>query len=112
MSNPFTEIDSAFNPMYLDTLTAICKRNNVEISSSIPCCIFPIEDIDPFDDNSAKSNIKKINILVRYDDWNDAPALSDIEPEIGDKIITDGKNYKVSIVENENGQWRMEGRSI
>lgn len=98
--------------MYLDTLSAVCKRNNVEVSSSISCCIFPIEDIDPFDDTNAKSDIKKINILVRYDDWNCDAVLSAIEPEIGDKVITDVKSYKICIVENENGQWRMEGRSI
>ena len=111
MTNPFSDIDTAFSPMFMDTLSADCKRNQTHYIATISCCVFPIDDIDPFDDQAQKSNIKKMNILIQKQDWNKS-ILSAIEPEIADKVVFDTYEMKVSKVENENGLWRLEGRTI
>lgn len=110
MTNPFKDNSAAFDPMFTDMLSAVCARESAVREAEIKCCIFPIEDIDPFDANEVDSAIKKVNVLIRHEDWNTS-SLSDIVPEIGDRI-TSGVSYKICNVEDENGQWRLEGRSV
>ena len=78
-------------------------------TKTIACCVFPIDDIDPFDDNANGSDIKRLNILIDVGEWE--TKMGD-EPKNGTSVTFESKSFKVSKVENENGLFKLEVRSV
>ena len=76
---------------------------------TVPCCVFPIEDIDPFAETDTASAVKRVKIVVRRADW-----LSFAEaPEIGNTVRTpDGKAWKVESSDMEQDWWSLQARSV
>jgi len=107
MSNPWNDIEKAFEPMFVDTVE-ISRSNKFTLTVSGYVDI----NEDEFDSNdSIESTVKTILVLTPYmkiDGWN----ISD-KPQVGDLIKTqDGLKFKVTNVElMHNGtQIKMEGR--
>ena len=76
---------------------------------TIPCCVFPIEDVDPFADTDTASTVKRIKIVIRRADWL---SFADA-PEIGNMVKTgDGKTWKIESSDMEQNWWSVKARSV
>lgn len=76
---------------------------------TVNCCIFPIEEVDPFAETDTASDVKRANILVRKKDW-----LSFKEtPAVGNLVITpDGRKWKIEQEDLEQDWWSIKVRSV
>ena len=106
-NNPWI-CDDAFGPMFCDTVEFTRKNG---LRSSVDCCVFPLEDTDPFFDNSdPESNIKTMNVLVQKKDW--AGTFGKDKPEIGERIKTMfDEEYRIAEVTQEQNWFRLFCRS-
>ena len=77
MSNPWKDTDEAFDVMFSDEAQFTSIKTNE--TSTLSCCVFPREDIDPFADGDNESMIRAATILVRKDVWN-----LTAKPSVGD----------------------------
>jgi len=77
MSNPWKDTDEAFDVMFSDEAQFTSIKTNE--TSTLSCCVFPREDIDPFADGDNESMIRAATILVRKDVWNFTA-----KPSVGD----------------------------
>lgn len=50
--------------------------------STVKCCVFPMETVDPFADSDNESAIKSVSVLVRHCDWH----FVEKKPSVGDQI--------------------------
>lgn len=78
MNNPWTNSDAAFDVMFTDEVEFTTVKTNE--TSTLECCVFPREDVDPFVDSDNESTIKAATILVRKRDWTfttNRPAVGD-----------------------------------
>ena len=77
--------------------------------STVKCCVFPTESVDPFADSDNESAIKSVSVLVRRGDW----FLFDEKPPVGAQItLPNGDTYKVQEATLEQDWWRVTGRSF
>lgn len=107
MNSPF-DIDSPYEVMFTDTVE-ITKANKSR--GTVPCCFFPLEDVEPFTDNDTESTIKSANILIRVTDW--ALAFSNQKIEIGDSVKgLNGITYKIADVTKEQSWFRVYARTV
>jgi hypothetical protein len=106
MKNPWNSNDLAFAPMFSEEATIVLNSNS-QLSGTVECCAFPMEDVDPFADGDNVSETRAVTMLVKKSDWK----LSS-KPVVGDKFdIGDGENYKVYSVVPEQSWWKLIGRS-
>ena len=106
MSESPWKTDNAFDAMFDDTADYTTAKDGS--CARVRCCAFPIEDIDPFAETDADSEIKKVTILVRKSEWN----FNAKSPQIGDKVeLTDDAEYRISEVNDEQNWWKLTGRS-
>ena len=106
MSNPWKDTDAAFDVMFSDEAQFTTIKTNE--TSTLRCCVFPREDVDPFADSDNVSTIKAATVLVRKSDWTFNAA-----PSIGDQVLTpNGDKYKVSSIDMEQNWYRLNGRSV
>lgn len=82
-------------------------NSNSQLSGTVECCAFPMEDVDPFADGDNISETRAVTMLVKKSDW-----LLSSKPCVGDKFtLEDGENYKVYSVVPEQSWWKLIGRS-
>lgn len=106
MSNPWTNTDEAFGVMFSDEAQFTTIKTNE--TSTLSCCVFPREDVDPFADGDNESLIRAATILVRKDDWTFAAT-----PSVGDQVLMpNGDKYKVASIDLEQNWYRLNGRSV
>lgn len=108
MDNPWKINPKALNVFFTDKVEITVKHNGQTITKTIDTCTFPLDDTDPFDDNSVESKIKQIVVLIMPDTWTFA-----VKPSIGNIItLEDFTGWKVCNFENENGLYKLEARNI
>ncbi len=78
MNNPWKCTDAAFDVMFSDEAEFTTIKTNEK--STLECCVFPREDVDPFVDSDNQSLIKSATILVRRRDW----TFTTKQPSVGD----------------------------
>ena len=106
MKNPWNNNDLAFAPMFSEEATIVLNSNS-QLSGTVECCAFPMEDVDPFADGDNISETRAVTMLVKKSDW-----LLSSKPCVGDKFtLEDGENYKVYSVVPEQSWWKLIGRS-
>ena len=100
------EEDGAFDAMFEDVATFQTVKTTE--TKTFRCCVFPIETVDPFIESDSESDVKKISVLLRKDEWD----LNQKSPSIGDAMeLRNGERYKVSEVRDEQNWWKLTGRS-
>ncbi len=108
MNNPWKDIDAAFGPMFCDEATFVLNAN-AQLSGTIDCCAFPLEDVDPFAEGDNISDIRAVTLLIKKSAWN---FTNSTKPSVGDKFtLTDGEKYKVYSIVPEQDWWKLIGRS-
>lgn len=107
MTNPWTENDAAFGPMFCDEVAYTLGSDSTQ-SGTIRCCAFPMEDVDPFAESDNVSDIRAVTLLVNKADWTFA---DNAKPSVGDRFTHDGERYRVYQVTPEQSWWRLIGRS-
>lgn len=106
MNNPWKCTDAAFDVMFSDE--AEFTTIKTDETSTLECCVFPREDVDPFADSDNQSLIKAATILVRKRDWT-----FDAKPSVGDQVLMpNGDKYKVASIDMEQNWYRLNGRSV
>ena len=110
MSNPWQE-QAAFAPMFCDVVKIDGVRSNGAFQSSVKACAFPAQDVDPFDDSSADSDMQSITVVIPKVEQTGAPLKCQVQ--IGDKLTLDDRTaWKVSDVSTVEKYWKVEARSI
>jgi len=105
MNNPWTNNELAYAPMFCDSVTFVL---GAQLSGIIQCSVFPMEDVEPFADGDNISDIRSVTLLVKKSDWN---FTNRTKPEVGDKFIMDGDNFKIYSIVPEQSWWKLIGRS-
>lgn len=104
MTNPWYCNDAAFEVMFSDTAEIKTKTER----GTVKCCVFPIEDVDPFIDTDTETKIKRISILLKKKNW-----FCGTRPSIGDRItLPNGEQFKLSEINDEQNWYKMTARSI
>lgn len=104
--SPWKCNDSAFDVMFSDEAEFLLVDNE---KSTVRCCVFPKEDVDPFVDSDNESMIMSATVLVKKCDWH----FLNTRPSVGDQIrLPNGDKYKVVTVEAEQNWWKLNGRSV
>ena len=62
MKSPWHDIDCAFDPMFTEAAEFVTSAGR---HGTVPCCVFPIEDIDPFAETDTASAVKRVKRSVR-----------------------------------------------
>lgn len=84
--NPW-QIDAPFAPMFNDTVSLA--------GSSGVACVFPIETVDPFAEQSVENEAKRISVLLKKEGIATAP-------KVGDTLTReDNSNWSIAEVEDE-----------
>jgi len=105
MISPFANIESAFAPMFTEAAEFTTSSG---IRGTVPCCVFPIEAVDPFVETDVANDVRRANILVRKCDWI---TLKE-EPKVGDSVTTpDTKRWKIETFDIEQDWYRLGVRS-
>ena len=77
--------------------------------ATVACCVFPIEEVDPFADTDLTSDVRRMSILVRH---TDLVSVKD-KPVVGGLVITpDGLRWKIEKADLEQNWWSLKARSI
>ncbi len=106
MKSPWTQIDSAFDAMFSEAAEFVTTSDK---RATVACCIFPIEDVDPFADTDVTSDVKRINIVIRQKEWMSFKE----RPTVGNLVITpDGSKWKIETSDMEQDWWSLKARSI
>lgn len=101
------EDDDAFDAMFEDVATFHTVKTTE--TKTLRCCIFPIETVDPFAESDSESDVKRISVLARKDEWD----FNQKSPSVGDSIeLRNGERYKVAEVRDEQNWWRTTARSV
>ena len=104
MNNPWNQI-KPFEVMMTDTIVLKGSRQSptTSISTIVDCCIFPVEDVEPFSEVDIDSDLETVKIV----------ALScEYMPQVGDVAITeDDVEWKLTSVKKSLGQIDMTARS-
>ena len=101
----FKDTSKAFQPFF-DSTIAIqgIRKDNCQVNTSILASLFPVEDIDPFSDVDADTEVKKIYAIV------DKTYFGKIQ--VGDTLTTEENEvFKVTKVEKTLDCTRLEARS-
>lgn len=97
--------------MFTEKIAMSGVRKRSQFQTSLHACVFHQQDVDPFSDADATSDIKQVNVLVPYEgegSWN-----FNFEPQIGDIVeLPRGQKYKVSKVSDSIGMYELVCRSI
>ena len=74
----------------------------VSISSSQgTACVFPIETVDPFAEQSVENEAKRISVLLKKEGIETAP-------KVGDTLTReDNSNWSIAEVEDEQTWWKL-----
>ena len=73
MSNPWKE-QLPFAPMFCDVIKIDGTREGVQgFQSTVRACVFPIEDVEPFDQSCADSDVQSITVIVPKSESTGAP---------------------------------------
>lgn len=105
--SPYIDIDKAFDPMFMECADFTTEQGGLR--GTVPCCLFPVESIDPFVETDIDTKVKRANVLVRKRDWLD---LED-KPQIGDHVRwVDGSEWLVESCDIEQDWYRMEVRGV
>lgn len=106
MKSPYIGIDDAFAPMFTEVVE---YTTSTGVKGTVPCCFFPIEEVDPFVETDIDNETRRANILIRRKDWL---AYSD-EPKVGNSVSTpDGRKWKVETYDLEQDWYKLGVRSI
>lgn len=106
--NPWRD-DGAFDDMFCDVVEISGTRDGSPFQTSLDACVFPREDVDPFVESSAESDVRKIDVLVRV---RDADRSGAYRPQLGDVVEREGGDkWKVCGVEKEQNWYRITARS-
>ena len=107
MQTPWHNDFKAFEIMFDDVVEYSVSK--ADERGTIDCCIFPIENIDPFADIDTDSSIKLMSVLIKKSCWH----FTTKQPDIGDVItLPCGKKFKIAEVDEEQNWWKTVGRSI
>ena len=105
MNNPWNNFD-AFSPMFCDKVEITLKANNQKFT--VNACTFPLEQVDPFVENSNESLIKLVTVLLCKKCFP-----KDLKPKVGDTItLENGEKYNISEITDEQTWWKCLSRSI
>lgn len=105
--NPWHIIEP-YKAMYTDIIAISGVRKRDSYYTSLKACVFDQQDVDPFCDSDATTNLKMINVLISYDNW-----MLNIKPQIGDTItLENAEKYKVVKVSESMGLYDLNCRSI
>lgn len=110
MNNPWQE-QAAFAPMFCDVVKIDGVRGNGAFQSSVKACVFPAQDVDPFDGASADSDMQSIVVIVPKAEQTGAPVKCQVQ--IGDTLtLDDSTAWKASDISTVEKYWKIEARSI
>lgn len=107
MKNPWNNDFGAFEIMFDDA--AEYAAEGCGEKGTIRCCVFPVENVDPFADVDSDSDVKRVSVLVQKPRW----YFKQERPRVGDVVTMPcGEKYRVAEVDDEQNWWRILGRSF
>lgn len=103
----FKNFDDAFAPMFDDVISL--ESNGIR--TSVNACVFPPEDVDPFSDVDATTDLKRINILIKKPDEASHDFNVKIQPKIGDTIVLeDNSKWNITKCSFSQSEYQIEAR--
>ena len=100
MTDPFADMDSAFEPFFRDYVSIHGVREKDILNQTIPCSVFDDVEADPMSQDMVDSDIRQIQFLGMQKDWAFLEKL-----RIGDELSfasQPDKKYTVSSVRHDS----------
>lgn len=95
--NPW-KIDAPFAPMFDESVTLVRLDQTTDTGFA---CVFPIEVVDPFAEQSVENEAKRISVLLKKEGIATAP-------KVGDTLTReDSTNWSIAEVEDEQTWWKL-----
>ena len=95
-------VTAPFAPMFREAVTL--KHNATSNTESGKACVFPIETVDPFAEQSVENDAKMIYALLLKEGI-------EVAPKVGDELtLSDETKWSVSEVELEQTWWKITAR--
>lgn len=95
-------VAAPFTPMFRESVTL--KHKATSDNESGKACVFPLETVDPFEEQSVENEAKMISVLLLKDGIVNAPKVGD------ELVLSDETSWSVSNVELEQTWWKMTAR--
>lgn len=94
MKTPFTDIDKAFEPFWIDMIIATLKNGETQ---TLPCCVFDDVEGEPLVDNMMDTDRRDILIMARDADWCFIKRM-----KRGDELTYNNEKYSVKEAKNDS----------
>ena len=95
-------VTAPFKPMFRETV--MLKHMSTSRIESGKACVFPLETVDPFMEQSVENDAKMVSVLLLKEGVEEAP-------KVGDELtIADGSKWSASNVELEQTWWKITAR--
>lgn len=93
------DIAAPFKPMFRETVTL--KHMSTSTTEIGKACVFPLETVDPFIEQSVENDAKLVSVLLLKDGIATAP-------KVGDTLtLADQSNWSIANVELEQTWWKI-----
>lgn len=91
------KVSDPFLPMFNEQVT----YTHSEATIAGDACVFPIEVVDPFAEQSVENEAKRISVLLKKEGIATAP-------KVGDTLTReDSTNWSIAEVEDEQTWWKL-----